>query len=101
MISNLCSEENYNCSGNSDMTDYDSCEELSSSDFECLDKNEDTNDKTLYNTAKKSNSALELIIASWAIRHNITHSALDDLLINLSKCSQFSHLQWRLEFLKL
>jgi len=70
------------------MTDYNSCDELSSSDFECLDKN----DNTLYNTATKSDSELEQLIASWAIRHNITHSALDDLLISLSKCSQFNHL---------
>jgi len=65
MISNLCSEEYYNFSGNSDMTDYDSCDELSSTNFEGSDKNDDT----LYNTNTKSDSELELIIANWAIRH--------------------------------
>lgn len=69
------------------MTDYNSCEELSSSS-KCSDKNDDT----LYNPTTKSNSGLEFIIASWAIRHNITHLTLDDLLTSLNKCSQFKHL---------
>lgn len=71
----MYSEEDDNCSG---------C----NSDVECSDKNDDT----LYNTTTKSDSGLEFILASWAIRHNITHSALNDLLTNLTKYSEFKHL---------
>lgn len=77
----MYSEEDDNCSGcNSKITDYDSCDELSNSDVDCSDKNDDT----LYNTTTKSDSGLEFILASWAIRHNITHSALNDLLTSLT-----------------
>jgi len=31
-------------------------------------------------------------LQDWAIRHSITHTALDDLLVNLSKYYQFKNL---------
>jgi len=39
----------------------------------------------------QSNESLEVSIASWAIRHSITHSALNDLLITLSNFPQLKH----------
>lgn len=40
----------------------------------------------------ESDEGLDTIIARWAIRHSITHSALDDLLLSLSKYSHFKTL---------
>jgi len=40
----------------------------------------------------QSNESLEVSIASWAIRHSITHSALNNLLITLSNFPQLKHL---------
>lgn len=38
------------------------------------------------------NEELDTIIALWAVRHNITHTALNDLLVSLSAFPQFSYL---------
>lgn len=40
----------------------------------------------------ESDEGLGTIIARWAIHHSITHSALDDLLLSLSKYSPFKKL---------
>lgn len=50
----------------------------------------DVNSNILSEDEKCEN--VELIIARWACRNSICHSVLDDLLISLSKCSQFKNL---------
>lgn len=40
----------------------------------------------------ETDEGLDTTIARWAIRHSITHTALDDLLLNLSKYSQLKNL---------
>lgn len=47
-----------------------------------------------------SDEVLESTIASWAIRHNITHSALNDLLLSLSKYPPFKYLPRLQNFIK-
>jgi len=56
------------------------CSELSSSSY----------DKKEFNP--EIDGGVNLTIAKWAIRNNITHLALDNLLNNLSKYPQFKEL---------
>lgn len=40
----------------------------------------------------EENEDIELTIAKWAVRNSICHSVLDDLLVSLSKHTEFKHL---------
>lgn len=64
--------------------DTNSSMETSESSISSVDSYEDP--------SLQSNENLEVSIASWAIRHSITHSALNDLLITLSNFPQLKHL---------
>lgn len=65
-------------------TSFDSFDNISSSSSNI--------DCDVPNDTFEYNEDLETIIASWAIRHNITQLALNDLLSSLTKCDQFKNL---------
>jgi len=84
--------EMHNCSINSFPSNEDNVLNTDNNDSFTEITSSDEYESTSEFVESGNDVGLELVIARWAVRHNITHLALDDFLKSISKFPQFKGL---------